>query len=193
MIREYSALEHFSLSAGARVTTPPPPSGLTPESPAIEAMTDLRRVSAATIAPDRNIVDCNTVMIARGVRLLFVEDSSRDVVGVITGTDLLGEKPVRFMQERGVRREEVLVSDLMTPAGGLEALSLGDVEHAQVGQIVATLKKVARQHTFVTDEGGKRICGIFSARDIARRLGVDVSPAVEIAATFAQIEAALAK
>ena len=41
-------------------------------------------------------------------------------------------------------------------------------------------------------EGGKRICGIFSATHIARRLGVEVSTH-EVAASFAQIEAALAR
>ncbi len=193
MTREYAALEHLALPAGARVASPPPATALTPESAALEAMTDLRRVPAATISPDRSIVECNTVMIARGVRLLFVEDASRAIVGVITGTDLLGEKPVRFMRERGVRRDEVLVSDLMTPAEQLQSLPLREVSHALVGQVVATLRSVSRQHTFVTDEDGKRIVGIFSARDIARRLGVEVAPPVEIAASFAQIEAALAR
>ena len=192
MTREYTVLAHHPLMAGARVGSPPPHSRLTPESPALEAMTDLRKTAAATIAPDRSIVECNTAMIVRAVRLLFVADAHQNVVGVITATDLLGEKPVRFMQERGVRHHEILVSDLMTPASGLEALNLQDVSHAQVGHVVATLKAAGRQHTFVTDEGGKRICGIFSATNIARRLGTEV-PTHEVASSFAQIEAALAK
>jgi CBS domain-containing protein len=192
MTREYPILEHLPLPAGARIGAPPPPARLTPESPALEAMTDLRRVEAATIAPQRNITECNATMIARGVRLLFVEDAQRTVVGVITATDLLGEKPVRYMQERGVRHHEILVSDLMTPAAGLESLDLQAVSHAQVGHVAATLKAAGRLHTFVTDEGGKRICGLFSATDIARRLGAEV-PTHEVAASFAQIEAALSR
>ena len=155
-------------------------------------MTDLRRVAASTIATDRTIEECNALMVARGIRLLFVEDAQGRVLGVITATDLLGEKPVRFMQERGLRRHEILVSDLMTPAASLEALDLQAVSHSQVGHIVATLKRAGRQHTFVTDEGGKRICGLFSATHIARRLGIEVSTH-EVAASFAQIEAALAR
>ena len=192
MTREYAALEHHRLPASARVASPPPASGFAPESPAIEAMTDLRRIAAATIAPDRTIEECNTVMLARAIRLLFVEDAARRVVGVITATDLLGEKPVRFMQERGVRHHEILVSDLMTPAAALEALDLQAVSHAQVGHVVATLKAAGRQHTFVTEAGGKRICGLFSATHIARRLGIDVTTH-EVATSFAQIEAALAR
>jgi len=78
----------------------------------------------------------------------------------------------------------------MTPASGLEALDLREVSHAQVGHVVATLKAVGRQHTFVTDEGGKRICGLFSATHISRRLGAEV-PTHEVASSFAQIGAAL--
>ncbi|MCW5592219.1 MAG: CBS domain-containing protein [Burkholderiales bacterium] len=192
MTREYAALTHRPLPPGAQVTTLQAPARLTLESPAIEAMTDLRKVSASTVSTDRTIEDCNALMKARGIRLLFVEDAQRRVLGVITATDLLGEKPVRFMQERGLRRHEILVSDLMTPASALEALDLQAVSHAQVGHVVATLKHAGRQHTFVTDEGGKRICGIFSATHIARRLGVEVSTH-EVAASFAQIEAALAR
>jgi CBS-domain-containing membrane protein len=192
MNRDYPVIEHHPLSASARIGLPPAPSRLTPESPALDAMTDLRRIAAATIAPERGIAECNAVMIARGIRLLFVENAQRSVVGVITATDLLGEKPVRFMRERGVRHHEILVSDLMTPAGALEGLDLQAVSHAQLGHVVATLKAVGRQHTFVTDDGGQRICGLFSATDIARRLGVEV-PTHEVAASFAQIEAALSK
>lgn len=192
MERDYPALAHHALAAGARVASPPPAARLTPESPALEAMTDLRRLPASAIATDRTIEEANAIMVARGIRLLFVEDAQRRVLGVITATDLLGEKPVRFMHERGLRRHEILVSDLMTPASALEALDLQEVSHSQVGHVVATLKAAGRQHTFVTDEGGRRICGIFSATHVARRLGTEVATH-EVAASFAQIEAALAR
>jgi CBS-domain-containing membrane protein len=192
MTREYAALNHHPLAAGAQVVSPQPPARLTLESPALEAMTDLRRVAASTVSTDRTIEECNALMKARGIRLLFVEDAQRRVLGVITATDLLGEKPVRFMQERGFRRHEILVPDLMTPAAALEALDLQAVAIAQVGHIVATLKRAGRQHTFVTEDGGSRICGLFSATHIARRLGVDVTTH-EVATSFAQIEAALAR
>ena len=192
MERNYAALDHLPLPSGSRVASPPPSPRLTLESPALEAMTDLRRVAASTIATDRTIEECSAVMQARAIRLLFVEDAQRRVLGVITATDLLGEKPVRFMHDRGLRRHEILVSDLMTPASALEALDLQAVAHAQVGHIVATLKRAGRQHTFVTDEGGRRICGLFSATHIARRLGIEVTTH-EVAASFAEIEAALAR
>ncbi len=75
MIRDHSALKHHALQAGAHVASPPPRARLTPESPALEAMTDLRRITAATITPDRSIVECNALMKARAIRLLFVEST----------------------------------------------------------------------------------------------------------------------
>lgn len=192
MDREFLPLGHKCLPKEARVASLPAASHLTLESPALEAMTDLTRVRAATIPGERTLTECNTLMKARGVRLLFVEGKDGPIVGVITATDLLGEKPMRFVQERGVTHDEVLVSDIMTPVATVESIDFREVTHAQVGHIVATLKAVGRKHTFVTDEEGSRIRGIFSTTDIARRLGVELTTH-EVAASFAQIEAALSK
>ena len=41
-------------------------------------------------------------MIQRGVRLLLVVDQNRSVLGVITATDILGEKPMQV--DRAARR-----------------------------------------------------------------------------------------
>ena len=191
MNREFASLDHHSLSSDAKVARPSAPR-LTQDSAALEAMTDLRRIRAASIAPDRTIDECNALMLARGIRLLFVEGDAQTIAGVITATDLLGEKPIRFMRERGVRHSEVLVADVMTPASALQSLDFRSVAGAKVGHIVATLKAVGRQHTFVTEDDGRSVCGIFSASEIARRLGIELQTP-EVANTFAQIERALAR
>jgi hypothetical protein len=72
----------------------------------------------------------------------------------------------------------------------IEALSMQEVTHAQVGHIVASLKESGRQHALVAEPGGRRVRGIFSATQIARQLGVQLQTA-EVAKTFAEIEAAL--
>jgi CBS-domain-containing membrane protein len=157
---------------------------------ATEVMTDLHVVPAVTIGPDRPIDEANATMVQRGVRLLFVLGPEQEIVGLLTASDLLGEAPLRFVNARGVKRSEVRVSDIMTPASQVEALSLQDVTHAQVGHIVASLKESGRQHALVSEPGGRRVRGIFSATQIARQLGVQLHT-TEVAKTFAQIEAAL--
>jgi CBS domain-containing protein len=191
-MREYSPLTLTPLEQGARVAAPMTPGRVTLDDPAFSVMTDLREVSAATTTPEETMGQAHAQMIRRGVRLLFVLDPSGVVVGVITATDLLGEKPMRFMQSRGVSHAEIQVEDIMTPASMLEALPLIDVAQMRVGHIVATLKKVRRQHIMVAEEGGRRIRGLFSASQVARQLGMELQT-FEVAQSFADIEAALVR
>ncbi len=191
MTREYSALPLVHLAAGSRVCEPPMPR-VTLDDPAISVMTDLLQVPAATTTAEEPIDAAHRAMMRRGVRLLFVVDANGAVQGVITATDLLGEKPVRFMQERGIAHAEVRVGDIMTPAHFLEALAFRDVAGMRVGHVVATIRAVRRQHVMVSDESGHRIRGLFSVTRIARQLGVDLST-TEVTSTFADIEAALAR
>ena len=52
---------------------------VTQHSPAIEVMTDLTRVPAATILADTSLTDANRAMMLRGVRLLLVTDSRHQI------------------------------------------------------------------------------------------------------------------
>jgi CBS domain-containing protein len=191
-MREYSALKAQLLPQGARVVAPEGPERVTLDDPAFAVMTDLRNVPAASTTPGESIARAHQQMIQRGVRLLFVLGADGALEGVITATDLLGEKPIRFMQERGVAHTEITVADIMTPASMLEALPLQDVAQMRVGHIVATHKAVCRQHLMVAEDGGKRVRGLFSVAQIARQLGLELQT-MEIAQSFADVEAALAR
>ena len=190
-MREYSALKPQPLPRGARVATPEGPERVTLDDAAFAVMTDLRRVPAATTTPAESIGRAHQQMIQRGVRLLFVLDAGGALDGVITATDLLGEKPMRFMQTRGVAHTDITVADIMTPASMLEAIPLQDVAQMRVGHIVATHKAIRRQHIMVAEDGG-RVRGLFSAAQVARQLGVELQT-MEIAQTFADVEAALSR
>lgn len=164
------------------------------DTPAIEVMTDLRRVPAATISPYTALAEANQAMILRGVRSLLVTTDDRRVVGLVTSADLMGEKPLQVVRERGVRHDEVVVRDVMTPSARLDAMELSEVLRADVGHVVSTLRSSGRQHALVTTNvaGGRQmIRGIFSASQIARQLGIALN-ATEVARTFAEIEAAIA-
>ena len=192
MDREYEALPIRELGAGAGFRRPVAVSAgrVTPESPALLVMTDLARVSPATIRPQAPLHGANQFMITRGVRLLLVVDDEERVLGVITAQDLLGERPMLAATGRGLRRDELSVADIMTPAEVVEVVSLDDVEHARVGHIVETLRRTGRQHALVVD-GERMVRGIFSVSQVARQLGVAIQPGAEVARTFAEIEAAI--
>jgi hypothetical protein len=133
------------------------------------------------------------------VRALFVVDDQAAVLGIITSTDAMGERPVQIAQQRGIRHNEVLVREVMTRADELEAMTVEDVLRARVGDIVATLKRAGRRHALVVEpgpaEGGTpayTVRGIFSVSQIARLLGLPPEPGHDVARTFAEIEAAIA-
>ena len=196
---EYAPLKHSMAMRGVRYTVPQPRSAapVRLDSPASEVMTDLRRISAATVGSDTSIEAANQVMIARGVRALFVTDDARQVLGIITSTDIQGERPIQFAQERGMRHGDVLVRDIMTSADRLEIIDYWDVERARVGDVVATLRLAGRQHALVvekvagTPQGEETVRGIFSLTQIARQLGIPSQQVHDIARTFAEIEAAI--
>lgn len=168
---------------------------VTLNSPAIEVMTDLTRIPAATIAAETMLADANRAMILRGVRLLLVIDARHIVLGVISVADLLGERPVLIAQERDVAAAELTVASVMTPLERTEAVELAEVMRADVGHIVATLRRSGRQHALVLqpEEGGRGIIrGIFSSSQIARQLGEPQPSATELPRNFAEIGAAIA-
>jgi CBS domain-containing protein len=166
------------------------------DSPAIEAMTDFRLVAAATIRATATIAQATQVMIARGVRLLIVVDADRAVQGLITARDTMGERPINLIRERGLVHGELTVGDFMTPRSAIDVLDIDAVLRAEVGHIIATLKDAGRQHVLVVDRDQltreEIVRGVFSATQIGRQLGVP-NLSFEVAQTFAEIEAELAK
>jgi CBS domain len=197
---DYAPLRHSRAAPDERYTLPLPATSprVQADSPAIEVMTDLRRVRAMNVGPYTSIDDANQAMITHGVRALFVADEARQALGIVTSADILGERPIQFAQERGIRRGEVVVRDIMTPADRLEILDLREVERARVGDVVATLRVAGRQHALAVAAiqgaaiGQKTVCGIFSLTQIARQLGIAPQQVHDIARTFAEIEAVIA-
>jgi len=162
------------------------------ESPALSIMTDLRHVPAAIINSSATLQEANTQMMMRGVKLLFVSTLREGLAGLITYTDLMGEKPILFSRQSGEQRRNIQVRDIMTPRAKLEVMMLADINHARVGQIVSTLAKAGRQHALVLDSVDGAICGIFSKTEISRRLGMEIESS-GLALTFAEMEAQLAQ
>lgn len=167
-------------------------SAVSVESPAIEVMTDFYQVEPITIRSLSSVEEANQTMIKHGVRSLFVVDDDRRVLGFVTASDILGEKPMQITQQRGLHHHEVTVQDIMIPAARLKFIDLSEVFNAQVGDVVDTLKHVGRQHALVVErpigeKGGRQmIRGIFSLTQIARQLGLK-NQVPEIDHTFADI------
>jgi CBS domain-containing protein len=195
MDRQYQPLPIRELGANAGFRRPMQPENprVTAESPATHVMTDLTRTAPATIRPQAPLAGANQFMITRGVRLLLVTDDHENVLGVITATDILSEKPMRVATERGLRRDELAVADVMTPAEEVEAIAFGELPGMHVGHVLETLRRAGRQHALVVEHEAGRVMvrGIFSISQIARQLGITLPAGAEVARTFSQIESAI--
>ena len=162
------------------------------EDPAIIVMTDFKRILPIQIDATVTLDYANEKMIVCGVRLLFVTDENDIVIGLITANDIFGEKPLKYLQEHGGHRDEIIVLDIMTRNEVLDAVRIDDVARANVGDIVETLKASDRDHILVTeyDHGGTRARGLFSRTQVSRQLG-ELIGFNNRANTFAELEQAL--
>ena len=197
MDRQYTPLEVRSVRQGALLCNPERGflRRVGPDDPATQVMTDFMIIPAATVDAFRSIDDAAELMKMRGVRLLFVQTPAGEITGLITETDLIGEKPMHIVRERGISHGEVLVTDIMTPAALFEAVDYEQALHAKTGQIIATIRRLGRQHLMVVEfnpRGAQTIRGLFSLSQIARQLGIELAT-TGVANTFMEIEAALAR
>jgi signal-transduction protein with cAMP-binding, CBS, and nucleotidyltransferase domain len=194
MMRTYPPLKRHSLRSGSLLLSPDQRGEhVQLNFPALAVLTDFRRIPAATIDTEAPMEAANRFMIRRGVRLLLVTDGESRVLGLITANDILGEKPIKLISELRLRRQDLLVRDVMTPQERLDVLTFDDVQQTEVGHIVSTLHQAQRQHALVCEKGGNGadgVRGVFSLSQIARQLGISIQTS-EIAITFAEIEAAL--
>lgn len=196
MTQDYVPLTPVGLTSNTTFHQPSysGPYRVTLDDPAVDVMTDLKRITAVTVDADVSIEAARQRMINRGVRMLLVVGDDERVLGLITATDILGEKPMQFIQTRGGTHDEILVHHIMTPRENLEALRMSDVLLAKVGNIVATLKASGRQHALVIDDDGEEqaVRGIFSLSQISKQLNT-VIQTTRIARTFAEIESELVR
>lgn len=197
MSEPYYVLPSGQLESGATFHKPVQnlPERVTLNSPALDVMTDFKVVTAYTIFPLESIEEAQHKMVHRGVRMLLVVDAKNTILGLVTTTDLMGEKPMQVIQNTGCTHAEVLVQDIMTPGDKLEVICMNDVERARAGNVLATLQASGRQHALVVDRPApglpQKVRGILSLSRLTRQLGVTVQTA-EIARTFAEIEIQLA-
>jgi len=191
-----AALPTFRLDRGTSLAQAQPTGNapVTLASPALAVMTDLTQVKAATTHPRTTLRQAEQAMIYQGVRMLFVVTDMPLIEGLITATDLGGDKQMRVVHERHLHYDELCVADVMTELGALDAIEYDRMRAAAVGNVVATLQRVGRNHLLVveeaTSETPRRIRGVISRSQVERQLGrpVDITP---IASSFSEIERAL--
>jgi CBS domain-containing protein len=191
-----TVLPTFRLEAGTAIAQAQPKSTapVTLASPALEVMTDLTQVKAATTGPGTTLRQAEQTMVYQGVRMLFVVSDMPSIEGLITSSDLQGEKQMRAVHERNLHYDDLCVADVMTGLSSLDAVAFERMRTAVVGDVVATLKRFGRNHLLVvqdaTAQTPRRVRGVISRAQIERQLGVAIN-ITPIANSFSEIERAL--
>ncbi len=185
-----SALPARSLRPGVSVarTLLAPTAAVTPASPASAVMTDLTQVRAVTVNPTTALRQAEQFMIHQRVHMLFVVSEMPELQGLVTTTDLRGDRVMRAVQERNVHYEDLCVADAMTPLSMLDAIDYARLKAARVSNVVATLRKHGRNHLLVIEaaSGGEpeRVRGVISRAQVERQLDTVIEasgPALDLA------------
>jgi hypothetical protein len=192
----HDALTTFRIEHGVSIAQADPWHGarVALDSPALEVMTDLTRVKAATTHPATSLTQAEQMMIFQGVRMLFVVTEMPSIEGLITASDLHGERPMRVVHARNMRHDELCVADVMTGLAMLDGIDYERMTVATVANVIAALKSFGKDHLLVvekaTDKTPSRVRGVISRSQVERQLGatIDVTP---IASSFSEIERAL--
>jgi len=157
--------------------------------PATSVMTDFRIRSMFEVEPDETIEDVLNKMKVAGLRMAFVkEKKSEKLLGSITSYDIMGEKPMRYLQsvgfsDRSVTHKDILVRDIMEHIKDWEVTEIHEVEQANVQNILEALQKHGRTHLPVVEtQKGKesRLRGLFSSAQILRLTEISRQKAAHI-------------
>jgi len=159
-------------------------------SPALEVMTDFRHITPVTISRDVSLDDANKAMALCNVHYFLVVDEQRQLLGLVTEAGTKGNRPLAVAYEMDIQPSELVVGNVMIDKhDDAEVLHLADVIPARVGNVLATLRKLATPYCLVVDHDEKNrhvLCGLFSLSQIERQMGLEPQ-SVEIAQTFSEI------
>lgn len=145
-----------------------------PDDPALSVMTDFRERSSVTV-PEMITIDAALEhMKHTGVRCAFaIDEAQRQVVGLITAYDIMGEKPMRHMRLTSTVRAQVLVKDLMLRLHDWHVAHIRQVESNTVAAVARLFDETLLTHVVVMetdDHGLQRLRGILSAAKVRRLL-----------------------
>ena len=147
--------------------------GLAMDSSALLFFTDFKQVKPLVIESTVSAVEVKRLMQKAHVRLKFVLNESGQFIGIVSADDLIDRKIVQKVSE-GRKREEIALTELMTPKRDLKALDYQEVADASISEVIRKLKDSGEQHCLVVDRGNHKIRGIFSASDISRKLHLPI-------------------
>jgi CBS domain containing-hemolysin-like protein len=178
-------LDVFSLAVNDHLVQPEEFSDVQANTSALAILTDFRSHKPHMVDSHLEATEALEVMLAEDVRIKLVVDGRKEFIGVISVDDLADHNMQLRQMALHIKRDELLVRDLMHSRAGIRALDYDQFKLATVGDVVSTLKKSHQEYLLVVDKDAHHIRGIVSSREIASRLHVPVQ--IEKELTFVDI------
>lgn len=145
--------------------------------PAASVMTDFNVRALFKVSAEDTIDEALQKMKVAGLRIGFVVDGTSDkILGMITSYDIMGEKPMRYLQsvgfaDRGVTHKDIKVKDIMEKVEDWVSVEMKNVETVNVQALLDVFQKTGRTHLPVIDshEGKEHhLRGLFSSAKVLR-------------------------
>lgn len=177
------------------------PKTLTLESPAKLALIGFGNpFSMMSIEGTMQIDEALLYMKHNHIGVLFVTEEDDSVIGIITINDIIGEKPMLYLQAHegpstAYRRADIVVKDLMEPIEQLALIKYSVLNFAKIGDVLETFKKTGEYYLLAVeteeDSSDITIRGLLSAIHIEKTLGIHLD-ITKIPTSFSEVEHCLA-
>lgn len=177
-------LHLVNLAATDNIITPEQFEEINLESPAVKIFTDFKDHKALMIEGDTQAITALELMLKTHVRMNIVVSQDNDFIGIIS-TNELSEQHIVAKLSKGIKREDILVKDLMIPKSDFHAFDYSELLTASVSDVVSTLENYQLRHCLVLDRESHHIRGVISSSDIARKLHMRLD--LNIAQSFGSI------
>lgn len=184
-------LNVFSLAVNDHLVQPEEFADVQDHTSALAILTDFRNHKPHMIDCHLEASEAAEIMRAEDVSIKLVVDDQKEFVGVISMEDLSEHNMLLRQMALHVKRDELLVKDLMHSRANINAVDYEQFKNASVADVVAALKKSHQDYLLVVDKDAHHIRGIVASREISRRLGAPIN--IEKELTFADIFTAVAK
>ena len=172
-----------SLSAGARyrLVSPEDEDTLTNDAAASELLKDFTRQAPVIVRSSREIQEVKKTLDVSGETFCVVINRNDEVVGILTLKDLIGSWPMSLANQRGSSIADIVARDIMRSVWRLPTIELGKLQDLKIDELITIFKGLHSDYLLVMDAAAvgaeeQVICGLLSADDLSRRLGIRVNP-----------------
>lgn len=106
--------------------------------------------------------------------ICLVVDDDEKVLGLV-GLDEVSDQAITACLDKNIRRDAITLGDVMVIKKSIQGLDIQDVKHADIQTIIEHLVSHGQQYCLVVEPAKNIIRGVFSAKNISKKLGVDIN------------------